>query len=173
MRRFAPPLSRAAHVHEPIPDSLRLPDIAEIRAAHERIARYVTRTPVINSPALDAVVGASLFLKCENLQRVGAFKARGACNAVLSLSDAAAKHGVVTHSSGNHGAAVAYAAQRRGIAAHVVMPENAARVKVANVEGFAGRCTSASPPFRRAKFCAMRCCGRLEARSCIPTTMPQ
>ena len=78
-------------------DSLRLPDLAEIRAAHERIARYVTRTPVINSPALDAAVGATIFLKCENLQRVGAFKARGACNAVLSLSDAAAKHGVVTH----------------------------------------------------------------------------
>lgn len=120
-------------------DPLRLPDLAEIRAAHARIASFVTRTPVVNSPALDAVVGATLYLKCENLQRVGAFKARGACNAVLCLSAAAASHGVVTHSSGNHGAAVAYAAQRRGIAAHVVMPENAARVKVANVEGFGGK----------------------------------
>lgn len=118
---------------------LALPDIAAIRAAHERIGPYVQRTPVLDSPALDAMLGAHLHLKCENLQRVGAFKARGACNAVMSLDAAAARHGVVTHSSGNHGAALAWAAQQRGIAAHVVMPDNAPRIKVANVESFGAR----------------------------------
>ena len=78
-------------------------DVATIRAAHERIRPHILRTPVLSSPALDEAVGAQLFFKCENLQRVSAFKARGACNAVLSLSAAEAKQGVVTHSSGNHG----------------------------------------------------------------------
>ena len=86
--------------------------------------------------ALDDEVGASLFFKCEHLQNVGAFKARGACNAVFSLDAATAHRGVVTHSSGNHGAALAYAAQRRGIPAWVVMPDNAPAVKQANVRRF-------------------------------------
>ena len=107
-------------------ETLALPDIAAIRAAHARIAPYVHRTPVLTCAALDELVGARLFFKCENFQKVGAFKARGACNAVFSLPEAAAARGVVTHSSGNHGAALAYAAQRRGIPAFVVMPENAA-----------------------------------------------
>jgi len=124
---------------------LALPDLAAIRAAHARIRPCVERTPVLSSPALDAVLGARVWLKCENLQRVGAFKARGACNAVLCLDEAAAARGVVTHSSGNHGAALAYAAQQRGIAAHVVMPENAARIKVANVEGFGGQVHFCAP----------------------------
>ncbi len=94
------------------------------------------RTPVFTCAALDDAVGARLFFKCENFQKVGAFKARGACNAVFSLNDEAAARGVVTHSSGNHGAALAYAAQRRGIPAFVVMPDNAAKVKLANVAQF-------------------------------------
>ena len=113
-----------------------LPDIADIRAAHARIAPYVHRTPVLTCASLDELVGARLYFKCENFQKVGAFKARGACNAVFSLTDDAAARGVVTHSSGNHGAALAYAAQRRGIPAFVVMPENAAKVKQANVARF-------------------------------------
>jgi threonine dehydratase len=113
-----------------------LPDIAAIRAAHARIAPFVQRTPVLTCASLDEMVGARLFFKCENFQKVGAFKARGACNAVFSLSDEAAAKGVVTHSSGNHGAALAYAAQRRGIPAFVVMPENAAKIKLANVRHF-------------------------------------
>jgi threonine dehydratase len=113
-----------------------LPDIAAIRAAHARIAPYVLRTPVFTCASLDQMVGAQLFFKCENFQKVGAFKARGACNAVFTLTEEDAVRGVVTHSSGNHGAALAYAAQRRGIAAYVVMPENAARVKQANVTHF-------------------------------------
>ena len=107
--------------------ALALPDLAAIRDAQARIAAHVHRTPVMTCAAIDAEVGASLFFKCEHLQRIGAFQARGACNAVFSLDAASAPRGVVTHSSGNHGAALAYAAQRRGIPAWVVMPENAAR----------------------------------------------
>lgn len=118
------------------PEAPALPDLEAIRAAHARIAPFVTHTPVMTCSALDDLVGAVLYFKCENFQKVGAFKARGACNAVFSLSDRDAARGVVTHSSGNHGAALAYAAQRRGIPAFVVMPENAAKVKQANVAHF-------------------------------------
>lgn len=116
--------------------TLELPDLAAIRGAAARIAPHVHRTPVMTCTAIDAEAGATLFFKCEHLQRVGAFKARGACNAVFSLEPAIARRGVVTHSSGNHGAALAYAAQRRGIAAWVVMPDNAPAVKQANVRRF-------------------------------------
>ena len=116
----------------------RSPDLAAIRAARERIRQHVRRTPVLSSGALDAIVGARLVFKCENLQEIGAFKARGACNAVLSLSDAEAARGVVTHSSGNHGAALAWAASRRGIPAWVVMPANAPETKQANVRAYGG-----------------------------------
>jgi threonine dehydratase len=112
-------------------------DLAAIRAAHERIRPHVVRTPVRSSPALDA--GGRVFFKCENLQAAGAFKARGAANAVFSLSAAAAAHGVATHSSGNHAAALARAAQLRGIPAYIVMPDNAPAAKVRNVESFGGR----------------------------------
>ena len=115
---------------------LALPDVDAIRAAHARIAPHVHRTPVLTCAGIDSEVGAALYFKCENFQRVGAFKARGACNAVFSLSKDTAKHGVVTHSSGNHGAALAYAAQRRGIPAFVVMPDNAPKVKQENVRRF-------------------------------------
>jgi threonine dehydratase len=117
---------------------LRLPDLAAIRAAAARIAPHVVRTPVVRSAALDALAGATLWWKCENLQPIGAFKARGACNAVFSLDDATAARGVVTHSSGNHGAAIAYAAQRRAIPAHIVMPDNAPRAKQDNVRRYGG-----------------------------------
>ena len=111
-------------------------DLEAIHAAHERIRPYIHRTPVLTSSRLDAASGASLFFKCENFQKIGAFKARGATNAVFSLDDAIAKHGVATHSSGNHGAAVARAAKLRGIPAHVVMPSNSAKVKVRTVESY-------------------------------------
>ena len=110
-------------------------DLATVRAAHARIRPHVHHTPVLTSRSLDAAMGAALFFKCENLQKVGAFKARGACNAVFSLDDAEARRGVITHSSGNHGAAVAWAAARRGIPAWVVMPDNSAEVKKAAVQG--------------------------------------
>ncbi len=123
---------------EPIAPALLLPDLAAIRAAHARIAPHIHRTPIQTSRSLDDAIGAQLFFKCENFQKVGAFKARGACNAVFSLGPEVAVRGVVTHSSGNHGAALAWAAQRRGIVAHVVMPDNAPAIKVANVKGFGG-----------------------------------
>ena len=110
-----------------------LPDLDAILAAHARIAPNVHRTPVLTSASIDTEVGARLHFKCENFQKIGAFKARGACNAVFSLGVDEARNGVVTHSSGNHGAALAYAARRRGIRAWVVMPDNAPKVKQDNV----------------------------------------
>ncbi|HTV83816.1 MAG TPA: pyridoxal-phosphate dependent enzyme [Dyella sp.] len=114
--------------------SASLPTLQHIRDAAARIAPYATLTPVLRSDELDAVAGAQLHFKCENLQRGGAFKFRGACNAVWSLSDEEAAHGVVTHSSGNHGNALALAAATRGIPAHVVVPEGAVRAKLEAIE---------------------------------------
>jgi threonine dehydratase len=120
-------------------------DFAAIQAAHSRIQPHIHRTPVATSHRLDEATGASLFFKCENFQKVGAFKARGAANAVLSLSDAEAKHGVATHSSGNHAAALALAARIRGIPAHIVMPSNSAAVKVRAVQGYGARIVFCEP----------------------------
>ncbi|SDG95109.1 pyridoxal-phosphate dependent enzyme [Dyella sp. 333MFSha] len=103
---------------------------ADVRDAAARIAPYALVTPVLRSDRIDALVGASIVFKCENLQRGGAFKFRGATNAVWSLGDEEAARGVVTHSSGNHGNALAMAARTRGIAAHVVVPEGAVKAKV-------------------------------------------
>jgi threonine dehydratase len=114
--------------------NVALPTIDQIRDAAARIAPYATLTPVLRSEALDAMVGAQLYFKCENLQRGGAFKFRGACNAVWSLSEQEAARGVVTHSSGNHGNALAMAAATRGIPAHVVVPEGAVRAKLEAIE---------------------------------------
>jgi len=107
--------------------------LADIRAAHARIADKIHRTPVLTSATLDAFCGGQLFFKCENFQKIGAFKARGAANAVFSLTEAEAARGVATHSSGNHAAALARAARLRGIAAHIVMPSNAPKAKVESV----------------------------------------
>lgn len=109
-------------------------DYSAVLAAATRIAPHAHRTPVLTSRSLDELAGARLFFKCENLQRVGAFKFRGACNAVFALDDATAARGVVTHSSGNHGAALALAANVRGIPAHVVVPDGAVPGKVAAIE---------------------------------------
>lgn len=110
--------------------------MADVTAAAERIRGLVHRTPVLTSATFDRELDASVFFKCENMQKVGAFKARGACNAVLALDEATAKRGVIAHSSGNHGAALAYAARSRGIPCLVVMPDNAPAVKVDAVRGF-------------------------------------
>ena len=108
----------------------------DIRAAATRIAPYIRRTPVMRCPELDTDTGAELFFKCENFQEMGAFKLRGATNAVLSLDDGTLKRGVATHSSGNHGTALALAARRRGIPACVIMPENASAYKKRAVERY-------------------------------------
>ena len=130
-------------------------DLAAVRAAHARIRPHVHRTPMLTSRSLDAAAESKLFFKCENLQKVGAFKARGACNAVFSLDDAEARRGVITHSSGNHGAAVAWAAGRRGIPAWVVMPENSAEIKKAAVKGLGATVRFCAPTLEaRDTICA-------------------
>jgi threonine dehydratase len=120
-------------------------DLDGIRAAHERIRAHIHRTPVLTSTRLDAASGGSLFFKCENFQKIGAFKARGATNAVFSLDEATARRGVATHSSGNHGAALARAAKLRGIPAHIVMPSNSAKVKVRAVESYGAHIVFCEP----------------------------
>src|SRR5438270_9905238 len=120
-------------------------DLAAIRAAHERIRTHIHRTPVLTSERFDEASRASLFFKCENFQKIGAFKARGATNAVFSLDESAARRGVATHSSGNHGSAVARAAKLRGIPAHIVMPSNSAKVKVHAVESYGAHIVFCEP----------------------------
>src|SRR5690242_12524445 len=124
------------------PDRLTL---AAIRDAHERIRDRIHRTPVLTSTALDEQSGGKLLFKCENLQKGGAFKARGATNAVFSMTDAEAARGVATHSSGNHAAALSRAAKLRGIPAYIVMPNNSAQAKRAAVERYGGRITWCTP----------------------------
>lgn len=109
------------------------PTLDDLWRAAERIAPHAARTPVLRSASIDGETGAEIAFKCENFQRIGAFKFRGACNAVFALDAASARRGVATHSSGNHAAALALAARLRGIPAHVVMPENTVRVKVESV----------------------------------------
>jgi len=116
-----------------------------IEAAHARIAPRIHRTPVLRSATLDAMCGAELFFKCENLQKTGSFKIRGATNAIFSLSDEEASRGIVTHSSGNHAAAVSCAAAWRGIPAWIVMPKNAPAVKCKAVEAYGGKITFCEP----------------------------
>src|SRR5215469_3740863 len=118
---------------------------ADIEAAAARIAPHAHVTPVLRSASVDALADCRIAFKCENFQRVGAFKFRGACNAVWSLPDDVAKRGVVTHSSGNHGAAVALAAKTRGIAAHVVVPEGAVKTKLAAIEAYGATLHTCAP----------------------------
>lgn len=124
---------------------LALPDLAAIAAAHRRIAPHVHRTPLATCRTLDGLAGAELVCKCENLQRVGAFKYRGATNAVQSLPAEVAARGVCTHSSGNHAQALALAARVRGVAAYVVMPRTAPEVKRAAVAGYGARIIPCEP----------------------------
>ncbi|HJS18483.1 MAG TPA: pyridoxal-phosphate dependent enzyme [Anaerolineales bacterium] len=122
--------------------TISLPDIQQ---AAQRIKPYIHRTPVITNESLTQRVGAEVFLKCENMQKVGAFKFRGAANAVFSLSEEEAAHGVCTHSSGNHAQALALAAKMRGIPAYIVMPNNAPSVKKNAVAGYGGQITFCEP----------------------------
>lgn len=122
-----------------------VPSLADVLAAHERIRPHIHLTPVLSSRVIDEEAGASLFFKCENLQKAGAFKARGASNAVFSLTDAQAAKGVATHSSGNHGTCLSYAAGRRGIPCTVVMPRTAPQAKKDAVRGYGGRVVECEP----------------------------
>ncbi len=120
-------------------------DFACITDAHQRIKSYIHETPILSNSTLNELVHATIFFKCENFQKVGAFKIRGATNAVLSLDEIESSRGVVTHSSGNHAAALAYAAGLRGIPAYIVMPENAPAVKVNAVRNYRGIITFCRP----------------------------
>ena len=126
-------------------DALDLPTYEDVVAAHERIAPYIHRTPILTSSYFNELSGAELFFKCENFQKAGAFKVRGACNAVFGLSDEMAKKGVATHSSGNHALSLSYAAGRRGIPCYVVMPKTAPEAKKAAVRGYGGIITECEP----------------------------
>jgi len=122
-----------------------IPTLADMLIAHERIKPYIHRTPVLTSEFINSLTGAELFFKCENLQKAGAFKARGASNAVFGLTDAQARHGVATHSSGNHGTCLSYAAGRRGIPCTVVMPHTAPQAKKDAVRGYGGVVVECEP----------------------------
>lgn len=123
----------------------KLPTFSDIEKAHERIRPFIHHTPVLTSKSINQIVGAELYFKCENLQKVGAFKFRGACNSVFALTDEEARNGVCTHSSGNHAAALALAARMRGIPAYIVMPENAPEIKKKAVVGYGALITYCEP----------------------------
>ena len=135
---------------------MKLPTLSDIRAAHSRIVPFIHRTPVLTSGQLNRIFGCELFFKCENFQKVGAFKFRGASNAVLALSIDEKKRGVVTHSSGNHAAALALAARMNGIRAQIVMPENAPDVKKNAVAGYGAEITFCQPTQKAREETTMR-----------------
>lgn len=122
-----------------------LPGLSDIRDAHRRILPYIHRTPVLTSSSINAILGAEFYFKCENFQKVGAFKFRGATNAVLSLNARELDRGVGTHSSGNHAAALALAAKIAGVPAYIVMPRNAPEIKKMAVTGYGGIITYCDP----------------------------
>jgi threonine dehydratase len=122
-----------------------IPTFEDVKAARERIRPYVHRTPVLTSSYLNGLTGANLFFKCENFQKAGVFKVRGASNAVFQLPDDIAKRGVAAHSSGNHALSLSYAAGRRGISATVVMPRTAPEAKKAAVRGYGGTVIECEP----------------------------
>lgn len=122
-----------------------LPDLKDILAAHERIRPFVHRTPVMTSSGINEILGAEFYFKCENFQKVGAFKFRGATNAVLSLTREELSRGVGTHSSGNHAAALALAARMAGVPAYIVMPANAPEIKKVAVAGYGALITFCEP----------------------------
>ncbi len=124
------------------------PTLEDIRQAYTRIKPFIHHTPVLTCRAIDDMLGATLFFKCENLQKVGAFKIRGACNAVYSLSNTESQNGVAAHSSGNHAAALSLAGQWRGIKAYVVMPENSSAVKLKAVAGYGAEIVLCKPTLK-------------------------
>ncbi|OOZ43998.1 beta-hydroxyaspartate dehydratase BhcB [Solemya velum gill symbiont] len=126
-------------------ETMIIPTFDDVLIAHERIKPYIHRTPVLTSTFLNELTGAELFFKCENFQKAGAFKARGASNAVFSLSEDKAAVGVATHSSGNHALSLSYAAGRRGIPVTVVMPHSAPQAKKDAVRGYGGTIVECEP----------------------------
>jgi threonine dehydratase len=124
---------------------MNFPSLSDIRAAHDRIQPYIHRTPILTSSAINQIAGCEIYFKCENFQKVGAFKARGAANAVVKLSPEQRAKGVATHSSGNHAAALARAASVAGIPSYIVMPANAPEIKKKAVKGYGGEIIECDP----------------------------
>lgn len=125
--------------------SQTFPSLADIKAAHARIQPFIHRTPILSSTAINEIAGCEIFFKCENFQKVGAFKARGAANAVVKLAEEQKTKGVATHSSGNHAAALARAASVAGIPSYIVMPSNAPEIKKKAVKGYGGEIIECEP----------------------------
>ena len=153
-------------------NAVDLPGLEDLLAAAARIAPHAHVTPVLRSRTLDELAGAQLFFKCENLQRAGAFKFRGACNAVWSLAEGEAARGVVTHSSGNHGAALALAARTRGIAAHVVVPRGAVPAKLAAIAAYGATLHECAPTMAAREAMAAQVQAETGARLVHPFTDP-
>ena len=145
-----------------------LPDYEDVIKAHELIRSWVHRTPVLTSQSINEITEGKLFFKCENLQKVGAFKFRGACNAVFSLKENQLRKGVCTHSSGNHAAALALAARMRGIPAYIVMPENASEIKKKAVESYGARITYCQPTLESRERTLLEIADRTGAREVHP-----
>jgi threonine dehydratase len=148
-------MSSAPHVEH------AAPSWEAILAAHARIAPHIHRTPVLTSASFNALAGAQIFFKCDNFQKTGSFKIRGASNTIFSLSEKEIARGIVTQSSGNHGAAVACAAAWRGVPAYIVMPRNAPNVKVQAIESYGGKVTFCEPKVSARK----ETCDRVQAET--------
>jgi threonine dehydratase len=147
---------------------IKIPDYNDIVKAHARISPLVHRTPVLTSKSINLITGSNLFFKCENLQKVGAFKFRGACNAVFSLFEEEARKGVATHSSGNHAAALALAARMRGIPAYIVMPRTAPEIKKKAVAGYGGIITFCEPTLQARESTLVKVVGETGATEVHP-----
>jgi len=152
---------------------MQIPTYDDVLVAHQRIQPYVHRTPILTSRFMDELTGARLFFKCENFQKAGAFKARGASNAVFGLDDEKARSGVATHSSGNHGQALAYAANRRGIPATIVMPRTAPEAKKAAVRSYGGKIVECEPSTSARETALAEIIGRSGAEVVHPYNDPR
>jgi threonine dehydratase len=133
------------NLHNLIQKMMQIPSLSDIQKAHDRIKPFIHRTPVMSSVLLNEIFGCEMYFKCENFQKAGAFKFRGATNAIMSLSDEEKRKGVVTHSSGNHAAALALAARMNGVKASIVMPDTAPAVKKSAVAAYGGNITFCQP----------------------------
>jgi len=152
---------------------LPIPTYSDIKKAQQKISTYIHRTPVLTNRQVDEKTSANVFFKCENFQKVGAFKFRGATNAVLSLSDEEAKNGVATHSSGNHAQAIALAARIRGIPSYIVMPENAPEVKKRAVKGYGAHITFCESTLEARKSTLRKVVGKTDANFIHPYNDPK
>ncbi len=149
---------------------LSVPTLATIQEAHARIKPYIHQTPVLSSGSLNAIAGAEVYFKCENLQKIGAFKIRGGLNAVLSLPEEERRNGVATHSSGNHAQAIAYAAREVGVKAYIVMPRTAPEIKQKAVAGYGAEGILCEPTLQSREDTLQAVVAAPGAALCIPST---